>query len=55
MVYNGEQLIWGQLGNALLALGFASALLAVIAFIFSTQLKDSNDGLSWVKIAKNAY
>ena len=55
MVYNGEQLIWGQLGNALLALGFASALLAVIAFIFSTQLKDSNDGLSWVKIAKNAF
>jgi cytochrome c-type biogenesis protein CcmF len=55
MVYNGEQLIWGQAGNALLALGFAAALLACIAYFFSTQAKDEEAATSWGTIAKNAF
>jgi cytochrome c-type biogenesis protein CcmF len=33
--YIGEQLIWGQLGNALLAVSFCAALLSCITYLFS--------------------
>ena len=55
MVYTGEQLMWGQAGNALLSLGFTSALLACIAYFFSTQAKDNTSEFSWFKLAQNAF
>lgn len=47
--------MWGQAGNALLTLGFASALLACIAYFFSTQAKDNTSEISWFKLAQNAF
>lgn len=51
MNYIGEQLIFGQIGNALVALSFTGALLAAVSFFISFRTGD--DG--WKKIARASF
>ena len=38
--YIGEQLIWGRIGNALIVVAFAAALLSVVSFLFGLFSKE---------------
>lgn len=51
MNYIGEQFIFGQIGNALVALSFSGALLAAVAFFISFRTGD--DG--WKYIARTSF
>jgi cytochrome c-type biogenesis protein CcmF len=50
--YEGEQLIYGNIGNALIALAFAGALLSGISYFFANKNPLIN---SWKKIARTAF
>ncbi|MEO5571318.1 MAG: cytochrome c biogenesis protein CcsA [Bacteroidia bacterium] len=52
MQYQGEQLIFGKIGNALIVLAFVCALLSCIAYYFSN--KNPLDK-SWKNIARSAF
>jgi cytochrome c-type biogenesis protein CcmF len=49
--YQGEELLYGQIGNVLVALSFTGALLAAIAFFLSFRREDEG----WKKIARSAF
>ena len=51
MNYTGEELLYGQIGNALVALSFTGALLAAITFFISFRTGDTG----WKKIARTAF
>ncbi len=51
--YIGEALVFGKIGNLLIALAFAGALLAAISYYFG--YKDPLESNSWKKIARYAY
>lgn len=51
MNYIGEELVYGQIGNALIALAFTGALLAAVAFYISFRSGDKG----WRTIARTAF
>lgn len=53
MVYQGEQLLWGQLGHFFVVLAFVTALFSVIANIFRTYNKSLDPG--WKITARGLY
>jgi cytochrome c-type biogenesis protein CcmF len=52
-IYVGEKLIFGNIGNFLIALAFTGALLASISYYFSFKRKDEE--ASWKKLARAAF
>lgn len=52
MTFEGEHLIWGELGHLVVIISFVAALMASLAFFLSTQKKSIEDQLSWERIAK---
>ncbi|MEP7171039.1 MAG: cytochrome c biogenesis protein CcsA, partial [Bacteroidota bacterium] len=52
MQYQGEELIFGQIGNALIVLAFVCAILSAVSYFFSN--KNPLDK-SWKKIARSAF
>src|SRR5687768_3296718 len=51
--YIGEALVFGKLGNLLIALAFSGALLAAISYYFGFKKPLEQD--SWKKLARIAY
>ncbi len=54
IIYTGEHLIWGQLGNAFVFLSFAAALLASFAYFRSAQ-NDELENAPWKKLGRIAF
>ncbi len=52
--YTGEHILWGQLGNALVFLSFAAALLAAFAYFRSAQNDELENG-SWRKLGRISF
>ena len=51
--YIGEALVFGKIGNLLIALAFTGALLAAISYYFG--YKNPLEEASWKKVARSAY
>ncbi len=54
IIYQGESLLPGQLGQLFIVLTFGSALLATISYYFATTAKDES-AISWNKIARISF
>ena len=53
--YIGEQLIWGRIGNGLIVVAFASALLSVFSFLFGLFSREETNTVAWRKLARNTF
>ncbi len=53
MIYQGEQLLWGQLGHFFVVLAFVTAVFAVVANIYRTYNKSLDNG--WKITARGLY
>ena len=53
--YIGEHLMPGYLGKASVMLAFAAAVLAVIAYYFATEKRETAEGEGWKRIGRVAY
>lgn len=53
--YIGEALIYKQLGHFAVILGFVSALVAVAAYFFATQKRETPEYASWRKIGRISF
>lgn len=51
--FTGEQLIWGQIGNILIALATASAFLTILAYYFAIRLQPFEN--SWKRLGKIGF
>ena len=52
--YIGEQLIFGKIGNAFIALAFTGALLAAFSYLFSFSRRDEEEK-AWRNIARTSF
>lgn len=55
MNYLNEHLLPGQIGHFFVLLSFVSALLATVAFAFSTNRRETSEAGSWQKIGRWAF
>src|ERR1700761_6205541 len=55
MEYNGEHLLPGEVGHFFAILGFASSLVAMIAYFKATNAKDPAEADSWRKMGRKAF
>ena len=53
--YIGEQLIWGRIGNGLIVIAFAAALLSVASYIYGMFSKDETNAAAWRKLARTTF
>ena len=53
--YIGEHLWPGRIGHMALLLGFVGSILAVVAYYFATQKRDTDEFISWRNIARGAF
>lgn len=50
-IFEGERLIYGNLGHLAVVLSFATSIIAALAWAFATNKQDE----TWAKIARNAF
>ena len=55
MEFQGEQLIWGNIGHFFVILSFVASLIGSIAFFLSSKSKLITDDTNWYKIAKSSF
>ncbi len=55
MEYQGEQLIWGNIGHLFVLLSFVASLFASISFFFSAQSKLIANETNWHKLGKTSF
>lgn len=55
MEFNGEELIWGNIGHFCVLLSFIASLVGCLAFFFSTQSKEIPKQDSWYKVGKISF
>ncbi|TCK85167.1 heme lyase CcmF/NrfE family subunit [Albibacterium bauzanense] len=55
IVYQGENLLPGQLGQFFIVLTFGTALLSLISYFYATKVKGEPAAVSWMKIARIAF
>ncbi len=55
MEYIGEHLLPGQIGRFAIVLSFVASLLAVAAYYFATQRRDTEEYTSWRKIGRFGF
>src|SRR5690554_5415509 len=55
IIYQGESLLPGQLGQFFIVLTFGTALLSFISYFYATIIKGEPAALSWMKIARIAF
>mgnify|MGYP005837506689 CR=1 FL=1 len=53
--YIGEHLWVGQLGVFLILLGFVSALLSAVSYLFAIRRQDTKDSESWLKLGRIGF
>lgn len=53
--YVGEHLLPGQIGHFLVVLGFTSSILALVAYIFATNRRETSEYSGWRKIGRIAF
>ncbi len=55
MEYIGEHLLPGQIGRFAIVLSFVASLLAVVAYYFATQRRNTEEYTSWRKIGRAGF
>lgn len=55
IIYEGEHLIYKQLGHLTLVLGFVASLLAAVGYYFATQKRETEAQAGWLKIGRISY
>ncbi|MEL6863769.1 MAG: cytochrome c biogenesis protein CcsA [Bacteroidota bacterium] len=55
MEYIGEHLLPGKFGHLFVVLGFVSSILAVLAYFYATERRESDQYRSWRNIGRMAY
>ncbi|MFN7117319.1 MAG: cytochrome c biogenesis protein CcsA, partial [Saprospiraceae bacterium] len=53
--YIGERLLPGQIGHFAILFGFVSSLMAMIAYFFATQKRDTPEAISWRRLGRGAF
>ena len=52
ITFEGEHLVWGQLGHLSVIVSFVAALCAAVSFFISTRKKEIDEQISWQMFAK---
>lgn len=55
MEFQGEQLIWGNIGHFFVILSFVASLIGSIAFLLSSKSKLLTNEVNWQKIGKSSF
>lgn len=53
--YLGENLLPGEIGQAMLVLSFVAGLLAMVAYFFATQQRNTPEGANWTRIGRWSF